>query len=231
MLQPFKPKWAILAAFVLLARVDGRPDGITTRHKEGPVRGFLVLRTEDGKIAGAGEMVQTERPDRMVTRLTFHFRDGSLYDETTEFTQRGSFRLLSDHLVQKGPSFKLQIDAFLDASSGRFVARYQGKDDRQKELTEHLDVPTDVANGLVWTLVKNIDTETPETTVSMIAASPKPRLIKLRLIQQGRAVFSVAGSPHKTIHFIVPLFDGGPIWRIELASPVGPEEAKRSATP
>jgi hypothetical protein len=133
--------------------------------------------------------------------------------------------------VQKGPSFKLQIDAFLDASSGRFVARYQGKDDRQKELTEHLDVPTDVANGLVWTLVKNIDTETPETTVSMIAASPKPRLIKLRLIQQGRAVFSVAGSPHKTIHFIVPLFDGGPIWRIELASPVGPEEAKRSATP
>jgi hypothetical protein len=39
------------------------------------------------------------------SRVFFRFKDGSMYDDTAIFSQRGSFRLLSDHLVEKGPSF------------------------------------------------------------------------------------------------------------------------------
>jgi len=203
MVESLKAKWTMLVALALLIGSDGRPSGIVARHPEGPTRGFLVLRSADGKVAAVGDLVQTVRADHVVSHLVFRFKDGSLRDQTTEFTQHGSFRLLKDHLVQKGPSFKLQLEALLDAPGGQYTVRYQDKDGRQRELTQHVDVPTDLANGLLWIMAKNIDDDTPETSVSMIAASPKPRLVKLRLIQRGREVFSLAGSPRKAIHFTV----------------------------
>ena len=260
----------MLVALALLIGAQGEPAGVVARYKEGPIRGFLILRTEDGKAIAVGELMQIERGDRLVSHLVFRFKDGSLHDQTTEFTQRGSFRLLRDHLVQKGPSFKQQMDALLDAPGGRFTVRYQDKDGTEKQLTEHLDVPTDVSNGMVWTVAKNMTIDTPETSVSMIAASPKPRLIKLRLIQKGHGVFSVGGSPRKAIHFTVkvevpgaagwlaklagkripdtqlwilggdvpmflksegPFYDGGPIWKVEPAAPIGPEEPKTASQP
>jgi len=268
MIEPLKAKWMLLVSLALLLGADGETSNVTTRHREGPVRGFLVLRGEDNRVAAIGDLTQVERPDRLVSHLVFRFKDGSLHDETTEFTQHGTFRLLREHLVQKGPSFKQPVDVLLDAPNGQFTVRYQDKDGKEKQLSEHVDVPNDLSNGLVWTVAKNIDTDTPETSVSMITASPKPRLVKLRLIQQGHQTFSVAGSPRRAMHFTVkveltgatgwlarlagkripdtqlwildgevplflksegPFYYGGPIWKVELASPVGPEEEKADA--
>ena len=33
----------------------------------------------------------------------FHFKDGSTHDEEAVFSQQQDFRLIRDHLVQKGP--------------------------------------------------------------------------------------------------------------------------------
>jgi len=63
-------------------------------------------------------------------RLVFHFKDGSIYQETTVFSQRERFRLLSDHLVQRGPSFKQQMETSIDVSTGDVSVRYT--DDAKK---------------------------------------------------------------------------------------------------
>src|SRR6266542_4779239 len=76
-------------------------DQVPVRHMEGLMHGFLALRTLDGKRLADGEMSQVAEGDRITSRLIFRFKDGSLYDDTTIFTQRGAFRLLSDHLVQR----------------------------------------------------------------------------------------------------------------------------------
>src|ERR1700704_7132628 len=81
-------------------------DQVPVRHMEGLMHGFLALRTLDGKRLADGEMTQVAEGDRVTSRLIFRFKDGSVYDDTTTFSQRGAFRLLSDHLVQRGPSFK-----------------------------------------------------------------------------------------------------------------------------
>ena len=63
---------------------------IAVRHMEGTVRGFLVLRNMEGRTLAAGNLSQVVQGDRLVARLTFRFKHGSVDDETTVFSQRRS---------------------------------------------------------------------------------------------------------------------------------------------
>src|SRR5205823_898061 len=103
---------------------------------EGLMHGFLALRTLDGKRLADGEMTQVPEGDRVTSRLIFRFKDGSVYDDTTIFSQRGAFRLLSDHLVQRGPSFDQPMESSVDAASGQITVRYKDKGGEEKTLQE-----------------------------------------------------------------------------------------------
>src|SRR5512132_1263572 len=96
---------AVLACSTTFEPIPLTADQVPVRHVEGLMHGFLALRTLDGKRLADGEMTQVAEGDRVTSRLIFRFKDGSVYDDTTIFSQRGAFRLLRDHLVQRGPSF------------------------------------------------------------------------------------------------------------------------------
>lgn len=72
------------------------------KHKEGATHGFLVLHSLDGKLLATGQLIQTADGARVASEVVFHFRDGSLYDDVTVFSQDGDFRLISDHVRQGG---------------------------------------------------------------------------------------------------------------------------------
>ena len=112
---------AIGTALLLTSQADGEP--VPVRHAEGVVRGFLTLRELDGTRLADGDLIQTSRGQRVTTRLVFKFKDGSIHDETAEFSQREQFQLVSDHLVQKGPSFPQPIDVAIDATTDTCAAR------------------------------------------------------------------------------------------------------------
>jgi hypothetical protein len=78
---------------------------VSVRYREGSVQGFLALRTLEGKVLAAGDLTQIIHGDRVVSHLVFRFKDGSVDDETAVFSQHGTFRLISDHHIQKGPIF------------------------------------------------------------------------------------------------------------------------------
>jgi hypothetical protein len=238
-----------------------RGEPVTVRHAEGLVHGFLVMSTLDGTRVADGDLIQVARGDRVTSRLVFHFKDGSLRDETAVFSQRQRFRLISDHLVQKGPAFQQALEMSIDCASGRVTVRYADEHGEQKVATEHFDLPPDLANGMILTVLKNVRGAAPPAALSMVAATPKPRLVKLPVSVAGEEAFSVGGSPRKATHYVVkvdiggvagliapllgkqppdshvwildgeapafvksegPLSLGGPIWRIELVSPVWP---------
>ncbi len=243
---------------------------VRVRHTEGVVHGFLALRTLEGETLADGDLIQAFRGGRVTSRLVFHFKDGSIHDETVVFTERGLFRLVSDHLVQKGPSFPHPIDVTIDGTSGDVRVVYQEDNEEKKRLTKRMKLPDDVSNGLMLTLLKNIDSRSAITRVSMVAATPKPRLVKLAVSPEGEDPFSTGGSSRKAIRYVVkveiggiagvlapivgkqppdtrvwiltgeapafvksegPLFFGGPVWRIELLSPIWPRTPSPSATP
>jgi hypothetical protein len=255
--------WFRTLAILLTCALQTIPltgDEVHVRNMEGLMHGFLALRTLDGKRVADGEMTQVPEGDRVTSRLIFRFKDGSVYDDTTIFSQRGAFRVLSDHLVQRGPSFKQPMDTSIDASSGQITVRYKDSAGKDKILNERRDLPPDVANGLLFTLVKHIHPNVPQTTVSMVATTPKPRLVKLEILPEGEKMIANGDTRHETVRYVVkvkiggvaglvapllgkqppdthvwvltgnapafvkfegPIYDGGPIWRIELATPAG----------
>jgi hypothetical protein len=182
---------------------------VAVRYTEGLVHGFLLLRTLEGEALAAGELTQVARGDRVTSHLVFHFKDGSLHEETVVFSQRRSFRLISDHLQQKGPAFKRPMDVSIDGSSGQTTVRYTDDDGKEKEASERLKLPPDVANGIILILLKNIPPDAAETKVSMVAATPKPRLVKLLISPEGEDSFSVSASRPKATRFVLKVEIGG----------------------
>ncbi len=237
------------------------PAPVAVRHIEGLVHGFLLLSAIDGTPLAQGDMVQFSANDRVTNHLVFHFKDGSLHDETAVFSQHGSFRLLTYHLIQKGATFGHYSDLSFDTASGNVTVHYSERDGKEKVATDRMELPPDIANGLTLTLLKNLSPGGPSTAVSMIATTPKPRLVKLAISPQGEEPFTTSGAKRTATHYVIkveigglegkvagllgkqppdihvwvlggeapafvkmegPLFYGGPIWRIELVSPVWP---------
>jgi len=200
----------LLLASVALLQPDAiLAEPVTVRYPEGLTHGFLVLRTLDGTTIADGDLIQSARGERVTDRLVFHFKDGSLYDETSVFTQRGTFRLLHDHLIQKGPSFKPAMETTLEASTGQVTVRYTDDGGKEKLLSQQLKLPPDLANGIIPILLKNILPNSPPATVSMLAATPKPRLVKLVITTAGQEPFFVDGSTRQATRYVVKFQIGG----------------------
>jgi len=112
--------FALLLAWAVLLQ-PGRLDAalVSVHHTEGLVHDFLVLRTLEGNTLADGDLIQVARGDRVTSELVFHFKDGSVHDETVVFSQRRSFRLLSDHIVQKGRRSSIPSKSRLTVPRGR----------------------------------------------------------------------------------------------------------------
>jgi len=177
-------------------------------YTEGVIHGFVILKNMDGEVIAEGDLEQTPKGNLVTSHMNFRFKDGSIQEETVVFSQRNHFRMLSDHLVQKGPSFKQPIDVFVDGKSGQVTVHYKEDDGKEKTISERLKLPPDLANGMTTTLLKNIQPGT-ETVVSMVAATPKPRIVKLHISSEGEDTFSAAGLARKATRYVIKIKIGG----------------------
>jgi hypothetical protein len=254
--------WSFAAMLTCVLQQGAPAEPIPVRHIEGTIHGFLALRAEGGSVLAVGDLIQVARGDKVTSRLLFRFKDGSVDDETTVFSQRGNFQLITDHHIQKGPSFPHPLDVSIDARSGQVTVRSTGKNGKEVVKSEHLDLPPDLANGLVSLIAQNIRPDAPETKVSMVVTTPKPRLVTLAFSPNGEEPFSLVGFPRKAMRYeirielggiagvVAPLvgkqppdiqiwivggpapafvreegqlYQGGPVWSIQLTSPAWPD--------
>ena len=182
---------------------------VAVRYTEGALHGFLVLRTLDDKLLADGDLIQTVRGDRVTARLVFRFKDGSIHDETTVYSQRPRFQLISDRLVQKGPAFPQPLEMSIDGATGRVTVNYEDEHGEHKSEAAHFDLPSDLANGIIPKLLMNAPSDMMPKTVSMIAATPKPRLVKLAITAAGPERFSIGGSARQATHYVLKVQIGG----------------------
>lgn len=192
---------------ILTLSAAGEP--VRVRHPEGTLHGFLSLTTEQGQVLAHGDLIEVVRGRRVTSRLTFHFKDGSLDDETTVFTQKGTFRLISDHHIQRGPYFPIQLDMTIDVPKGTVVTKWKDKDGKERDSNEHMKLPPDISNGLVTPIVKNLSPDASETKVSMIVSTPKPRVITLLMRPLGPTTFSLAGFERTGLQYEMKIELGG----------------------
>jgi hypothetical protein len=245
----------VVAAALLSGNLPADP--VPVLHPQGSSHGFLIVKTVDGTRIATGDATEIVHGDRVTSRVIFRFRDGSIDDDTTVFVQRGVFRLISDHHIQRGPSFPKPIDVLIETSTGQITSRTEDGKVRQ----DHLDLSPDVSNGLPPNLLMNILPSTPETKLSFVAPTEKPRLIHVSIKPAGEVPFTIGGTKRKAVDFLLhvelggitgvvapvigkqppdyhiwilpgaspafireegPLYEGGPIWRIEQISPEFP---------
>ena len=179
---------ATLGLLVLLTVLLGpRPLAaapVLVRFVEGATHGFLVLRTVDGVLIASGDLLQVGRGGGVESRMVFHFKDGSLFDETVVFTQQHVFAMQSYRLVQRGPVFAEDTEISLERTGKYRVKTKARKDGREEVLDGTLELPPDVYNGMVLTVAKNLPKGASET-VHLVAFMPMPRLIQLELTPKG----------------------------------------------
>ncbi len=198
---------ALLSALLCPPGLEAAP--VLVRFSEGVSRGFLSLQSLRGVKLARGDVLQVSRGQGVESRLTFRFEDGSLYDETVVFSQQRVFTLLRYRLMQRGPSFPTALDVSFDRKTGRYRCRYRERGDGPEEnLNGTLELPSDVYNGMMAMLLKNLPRGAGET-VHMVAFTPRPRLVKLQLEPAGEEAVWVGESSRRATHYLAKPQLGG----------------------
>jgi len=181
------------------------------RYVQGSFHGFLELRSEGGSVVASGDSLQFVHGDRITAETIFRFKDGSVDDETTVYTQHRTFHLISDHHVQKGPSFPHPMDVLIDTVSGNVTVHSTDKDGKEEVKTDHMTLPEDLANGLIPVVVQNMQAAQQGTTVEMVVMAPKPRVVKLVITNLGEENCSIVDVATKATHYEIKIVLGGAI--------------------
>lgn len=183
--------------------VAQQPQPVPVRKIQGTSHAFLLLRAESGAVLGYGELLQLIHGDRVNSRLTYRFRDGSIDDDTTIFSQRTVYHLIRDHHVQRGPFFAEASDCLVK-ESGNITIRTVDKDGKEKVETSHIDLPPDISNGFTGTMLLNAPPKSAPFKLSLIAPTGKGRLIQLSISVAGEEpFFPILGVRRKATVFRV----------------------------
>jgi len=122
------------------------------------------------------------------------------------YTQRTSFRLVSYHLVQKGPTFPIPMEVSIDGSTGRVTVRYT-EDGKEQVDTEQMQLPVDVANGMVPTLAKTSRPGRRKRSCRWWGRR-ETALVKLKITQVGQESFTREGPRYDATHYLVKVISG-----------------------
>jgi hypothetical protein len=157
-----------------------------------------------------GQSSQVVSGSRVTSKTQFHFKDGSIYEETAVFSQPKSFRLQNYHLIERGPSFPHPVEVFIDCQHGQVEVRSQDDKGHDKVIKQHMDLPTDLGNGILFTLFANSQPGASKATVSMLVTTPKPRIVRVNLTPTGtKDPFWIGNSKYEASHYVLKIDLGG----------------------
>jgi len=187
--------WSMTVGTTVLA------EPISVRHIQRPMHRFMVARSEDGKTIASGEFSQVVQGDEVTMRMIYRFVDGSIDDETTTYRQQGTFRLVRNHHIQQGPFFTKPIDFMVEAATGIVTSRTVDKSGKVHIESKHVDLPNDLANGMVGTLLLNVPHNTTLVRVGILTPVGGGRLVQLQISPESEQMVQLAGQTFKATVF------------------------------
>jgi hypothetical protein len=177
-------------------------------QRQGDLHGFLLLRDANGKEIAVGDQTYEVRGREISSRTFFRFRDGSVDDEEAVFRQGSTFQLVRDHHVQKGPSFPKPSDVSIDVQKGEVSWADPSKQSEQPK-SEHMNLPPDLANGIIPLLVENFPRSAADMKVSYLAIDSKPRIVSLTIKPDGNDKMLIGVDGRRVDRFNIHTEIGG----------------------
>jgi len=176
---------------------------VPVRFVEGSLHGFVALRSIDGALVAEGDLLQVVRGGHAEKRMVFRFKDGSVLEESVVFTQQGVYTLQSYGLLQRGPVFAEDIEISMERATGKYrVKTKTHKDGREAVFEGKLELPPDVYNGLILSVLKDLPKGASET-IHFVAFMPEPRLIQLVVSPVGEQKVLVGDLAKTAIHYVL----------------------------
>jgi hypothetical protein len=197
------------ASILLATAASPAPQFVAVRHVQGSLHGFLALRSLDGGTVADGDAIQSIAGDKVTARTTFHYRDGSLSDETAVFSQRDVYRLLSYRIVNTGPAFEHPLTMDVDMASGHVVVHTWDDHGREKVNDQKMALPPDLCNGMMVTLLQDVDAAKLPLMVPFLANTPDPRLVMFVITRGTAAPFHIGESARSAVEYVVKTDIGG----------------------
>jgi hypothetical protein len=189
---PHASSLLLLASCVTIAAAQPVP----VHHLEGREHGFLLLRDEAGHAIGSGEVTQEAAGDRVTYHMVFRFHDGSIDDETTVYSQRGKFELISDHHIQRGPFFSTPLDLTTTAN-GQMTSRSEDKAGSPGKMKEEVSQqnlePGTAVDGMMCGILSNVDPHVAPFKLPILSPTRKPRFFHFDVSSDGKGSFSIVG--------------------------------------
>lgn len=195
-----------LAAVLIPADLGGEQVPVAARM--GALHGFLLLRDANGKIIATGDQVDVAEGNNLHARLTFHFLDGSLDVEEAIFSQGRTFELIRDHHVQKGPSFPKPLDVTIDVPKNEVTWIEASKGGAQTKH-KHMDLPSDLVNGMVSLAVQNFPRDAARMQVSYLVIDGGPRVVHFVVTPDGRDKVFIGPQNRETRRYNIHVEIGG----------------------
>jgi hypothetical protein len=201
---------SLVAVFLVTTLATALPsESIAVRHIQRPMHRSMVARSEAGNVIATGEFTQGVQGDEVTMRLTYSFVDGSIDDETTTYHQQRTFRLVRYHHLQKGPFFTKPLDFTVEAATGIVSSRTIDKKGKVQVESRHMDLPDDLANGFVGTLLLNVPHNTKPFRVGMLAPVGGGRLVSLLISPESEQTVQLTGQTFQaTVFRIHPELNG-----------------------
>jgi hypothetical protein len=201
-----------------------RAEQISVRHVQTPLHRLMAARSQAGNTIASVDFSQMVQGDKVTMRLTYHFGDGSIDDEMTTYRQQGRFQLVSDHHVQKGPFFTKPIDFAIEAGDGVATSRTTDNHGATHVESKHVDLPDDLANGIVGTLLVNVSPNTAPFKEGILTPLNGGRLIQILISPDGEQSFQMAGQSFKATVFRIHPELGGIVGLIAMLIGVQPKD-------
>jgi hypothetical protein len=194
-------KFLVVAFLTISSGIAAQAEQIPVKHAQLPMHSSMVARTETGKIIARVEFTQVVLGDEVTMHLTYHFLDGSIDDEATTYRQQGTFRLVRNHHMEQGPFFPRPVDFAVEATTGMATSRTADWMGKIQVESAHIDLPDDLANGFVGTVLLNVAHDTKPFRVGILAPVGSGRLIRILISPEGERPFHVNGQTLKATVF------------------------------
>jgi hypothetical protein len=195
---------SVLGAVVVAAALHPvMAAAVPVRFAEGVMHGFLVLRGVDGTILAQGDLLQVGRGGAIDKQMIFRFKDGSVFDEKVTFTEQGVYAFKTYSLSERGPAFAADTELSMTSATGAYrVKTKDHKGGREQILEGTIELPADVYNGMILTVVKDLPKGAGEI-IHFVAFTPQPRVIELELTPVGEQKVMVGELTKTAVHYVM----------------------------
>jgi hypothetical protein len=106
-----------------------------------------------------------------------------------------------NHHIQNGPFFRRPIDFTVEAATGIVTSRTMDKNGKTHVESKHMNLPADLSNGFVGTLLLNVPHNTTPFRVGMLAPVGGGRLVRLLISPEDEQTVHLAGQTLKATVF------------------------------